>query len=115
MVLAGIIVTSMVNVLILPVTARSSLIKDAEKNTDLLGEMLIGVTRAFLSGRESDLRDDYYKNVTKEHQSSLDAMHKDLGEAKREYYLLGKERLYDAEEKLVSDPGFLPTSPANRS
>ena len=72
-----------------------------EKNTDLLGEMLISITRAFLSGREQDLTDDYYKNLTSEHQASLNALTKDLGEAKREHLVLGNERILDAEEQLV--------------
>ena len=101
MVFMGIIITTAINVLVLPVTARSSLIKDAEKCTDLLGEMLVNITLAFLSGRERDLQDKYYKGITTEHQSTLNALSKDLGEAKREYYLLGRERLHDAEERLV--------------
>ncbi|KAK5115202.1 hypothetical protein LTR85_009960 [Meristemomyces frigidus] len=101
MVIMGVIATTAVNVLVLPTTARESLVKDLEKNTDLLGEMLISITRAFLSGREVDLTDAYYKKLTKEHQMSLTAMCKDLGEAKREHLVLGNERLYAAEEKLV--------------
>lgn len=100
MVIVGVIATTAVNVLILPTTARESLVKDLEKNTDLLGEMLISITRAFLSGREIDLTDEYYQTLTKEHQNSLNAMSKDLGEAKREHLVLGNERLYAAEEKL---------------
>ncbi|KAK4545151.1 hypothetical protein LTR36_003702 [Oleoguttula mirabilis] len=101
MVVMGVIATTAVNVLVLPTTARESLIKDLEQNTDLLGEMLISITRAFLSGREVDLTDAYYKKLTNDHQSSLASMCKDLGEAKREHLFLGNERLYAAEEKLV--------------
>ncbi|RMY48320.1 hypothetical protein D0863_15420 [Hortaea werneckii] len=77
------------------------LVKDLEKNTDLLGEMLISITRAFLSGSERDLTDEYYTTLSGEHQSSLNAMSKDLGEAKREHLVLGNERIYAAEEQLV--------------
>lgn len=101
MVIMGVIATTAVNVLILPVTARSSLVKDLEKNTDLLGEMLISITRAFLSGRESDMTDEYYKKLASEHQASLTSMSKNLGEAKREHLVLGNERLFAAEERLV--------------
>ncbi|RMY67499.1 hypothetical protein D0864_11564 [Hortaea werneckii] len=101
MVIMGILATTAVNFLILPVTARESLVKDLEKNTDLLGEMLISITRAFLSGSERDLTDEYYTTLSGEHQSSLNAMSKDLGEAKREHLVLGNERIYAAEEQLV--------------
>ncbi|KAI6861157.1 hypothetical protein KC323_g5963 [Hortaea werneckii] len=101
MVIMGILATTAVNFLILPVTARESLVKDLEKNTDLLGEMLISITRAFLSGSERDLTDECYTTLSGEHQSSLNAMSKDLGEAKREHLVLGNERIYAAEEQLV--------------
>ncbi|KAI7266180.1 hypothetical protein KC345_g8252 [Hortaea werneckii] len=101
MVIMGILATTAVNFLVLPVTARESLVKDLEKNTDLLGEMLISITRAFLSGSERDLTDEYYTTLSGEHQSSLNAMSKDLGEAKREHLVLGNERIYAAEEQLV--------------
>ncbi|KAF2766526.1 hypothetical protein EJ03DRAFT_330027 [Teratosphaeria nubilosa] len=101
MVCMGAIATTAVNVLVLPITARASLVKDMERNTDLLGEMLISITRAFLSGRERDLQDESYKKLTKDHQSSLDSMHKNVREAKRELLVLGKERWYDAEARMV--------------
>ncbi|KAI7156516.1 hypothetical protein KC349_g6222 [Hortaea werneckii] len=101
MVIMGVLATTAVNFLVLPVTARESLVKDLEKNTDLLGEMLISITRAFLSGSERDLTDEYYTTLSGEHQSSLNAMSKDLGEAKREHLVLGNERIYAAEEQLV--------------
>lgn len=63
--------------------------------------MLISITSAFLSGREVDLTDDYYKKLNEEHQASLSAMSKDLGEAKREHLVLGNEGIFAAEEQLV--------------
>ena len=101
MVLMGIIVATAVNSLILPVTARQQLKNDVEKNTDLLGELLISITRAFLSGREDDLQDEYFANLQKEHQQSLQKMTKDLGEAKNEHLVLGSERLYEVANRLV--------------
>ena len=101
MVIVGIALTTAVNVILLPSLARKRLSKDVEKNTDLLGEMLISIARAFLHGREMDLQDDYYKQLSSEHQDSLKAMHKNLGEAKREHLLLGSESVYLAEARLV--------------
>lgn len=101
MVLMGIIVTTAVNLLVLPVTARSGLSRDLEKTTDLLGEMLISITRAFISGRKHDLENDSYNGLAQEHQASLKSMTKNLGEAKREYLMIGKEHQYDVVARLV--------------
>ncbi|KAK3724442.1 hypothetical protein LTR37_001066 [Vermiconidia calcicola] len=101
MVLMGIIVSTTVNTLILPVTARKQLKGDLEKNTDLLGELLICVTRAFLSGREEDLEDQYFKDLAKEHQQSLQTMSKDLIETQKELLVLGGENLYEVSTRLV--------------
>jgi hypothetical protein len=101
MVCMGIIATTAVNMLVLPVTARGQLVKGMEKNTDLLGEMLISITRAFLSGRESDLQDEYYKKITTDHAASLSSMSKNLGEAKKELLVLGKEDQWDREARIV--------------
>nr|POE51130.1 uncharacterized protein c26f1.08c [Quercus suber] len=101
MVLMGIVVTTMVNLVVLPVTARGGLTKDFETTTDLLGELLISITRAFLSGRKYDLEDDYFKKLAKEHRSSLASMTKNLAEAKREYFMIGKEQQYALIEKVA--------------
>lgn len=101
MLLMGIVVTTAVNVLVLPVTARTQLKMDMETNTDLLGELLISITRAFLSGREEDLQDEYFEDLQKEHQQALQKMNQDLGEAKNEYFFLGHEKLYDVSHRLV--------------
>ena len=101
MLLLGIIVATAVNTLVLPVTARRQLTKDLEKNTDLLGEVLITITRAFLSGREDLLQDDYFTDLQKEHQQSLQKMTKDLAETQKELFVLGSEKLYGVATRLV--------------
>ncbi|KAK5114445.1 hypothetical protein LTR62_002380 [Meristemomyces frigidus] len=101
MVVMGVLIVTAVNIVVLPTTARGSLVKDMEKNTDLLAEVLVSITRAFLSGRRSDLEDDYYKSLNDDYQASAGSMSKNLGEAKRELCLLGRERQFDLEAKLV--------------
>lgn len=101
MTIMGIAIAAVVNILVLPTWARRKLSQEMEKNTDLLGEMLISITRAFLHGREKDLEDDYYKTLAKEHQESLNAMKKNLIEAKREHYMVGNKRVYAVEAKIV--------------
>ena len=83
MVLMGILNATVVCVFILPVSARTQLRKDAETNTDLLGEFWISTTRAFLSGREDDLQDKYFNDLWKEERQSLQEMTKDLDEVRK--------------------------------
>lgn len=101
MLLMGILVTTAVNSLVLPVTARRLLARDLEKNTDLLGELLVCITRAFLSGREDLLQDHFFTDLQKEHQQSLQKMAKDLGETQKELLVVGSEKLYEVAARLV--------------
>lgn len=101
MVIMGIIGTSLVNILILPISARTELCRELTKNTDLLGDLLVNVTRAFLSGQESELEDPTYQELNKAHQASLDSLKKNLSEARFEHYLRGTERQHHIETKLV--------------
>lgn len=55
MVMMGIFVTTLVNLVVLPVRARRKLHKDLVKDTELLGELLVNTTRAFLVGEEDIL------------------------------------------------------------
>jgi hypothetical protein len=55
MVMMGIFVTTLVNLVVLPVRARRRLHKDLVKDTELLGELLVSTTRAFLVGEEDIL------------------------------------------------------------
>ena len=55
MVIMGIFITTLVNLVVLPVKARRRLHKDLVKDTELLGELLVNTTRAFLVGEEGIL------------------------------------------------------------
>lgn len=101
MIILGMVIASLVNFIILPTLARKKLSKEIERNTDLLAEKLISITRAFLHGREADLEDDYYTKLNKDHASSLEAVKRNLIEAKREHYVLGDEKIYRVEKRLV--------------
>jgi len=57
MVMMGIFVTTLVNLVVLPVKARRRLHKDLVKDTELLGELLVNTTRAFLVGEEDILKE----------------------------------------------------------
>jgi len=99
MVAMGIVATTLVNLVVLPLKARRRLHKDFVKSTDLLGELLINTTRAFLVGEEEILTQG--KQIAKDHESTLTSMSKHLIEAQREHYFLGSERQYHIEAKLA--------------
>lgn len=56
MVIMGIFVTTLVNVVVLPIRARRRLHKDLVTSTGLLSELLVNITRAFLVGEEDILQ-----------------------------------------------------------
>ena len=64
MVIMGISATTLVNFVVLPVKARRRLHKDLVKDTELLGEMLVNTTRAFLVGEEDILEEGVSKRKT---------------------------------------------------
>ncbi|WPH00318.1 Hypothetical protein R9X50_00314300 [Acrodontium crateriforme] len=101
MVMMGVAIVTAVNILVFPTTARGQLNDDLEKNTDLLGEMLISITRAFLAGQEDLMQEDYHK-LSQELQKSTNSMQKNVTEAQREYYVLGQEKLYSIQARLVT-------------
>lgn len=127
MVIMGIFITTVVNMVVLPVKARRRLHKDLVKSTGLLSELLVNITRAFLVGEEDILSEGELaskpgsyvhipetnipfssgKTIAKDHQSTLGSMQKNLIEAQREHYLMGSERQYHIEAKLVRCLGRL--------
>jgi len=101
MVILGIAATTFVNLAVNPVRARKELMVDLTKATDLLGDMLIAITRGFLSGLEREMSLDSFQKTVKDHQACMSKMKKDLGEGKWEHYVLGAEKIYDVEARLV--------------
>lgn len=97
----GVVGTSLVNLLILPTSARTAFSDEIGKNTDLLSDVLVEITRAFLSGEEKDLERPEFKKLNADYQKSLTTMANHLSEAKREHYLLGTEKRYWTESNLV--------------
>lgn len=101
MVILGMAATTAVNLLVKPRFARTELTRDMIKVTDLFGDKLIAITRAFLSGTEDELKSGAYKRINKDFATSSAAMSKNLKEARWEHYALGTERRYAIEAKLV--------------
>ncbi|KAG9689293.1 hypothetical protein KCU95_g9732, partial [Aureobasidium melanogenum] len=101
MVLLGMAATTAVNLLIKPRYAKRELRRDFVKMTDSLGDKLIAITRAFLTGSETEMQGPAYKRVDKDCKANETSMKKNLTEAKYEHYMLGREKEYRIEVKLV--------------
>ena len=102
MVIMGIIATTVVSLIIKPIRAREELRKGMIKTTDSLGEMLIVITKAFLTGSDYELEHPILREASDKHRSLLNALPDQLRQAKYEHYVLGTEREFKVEAKLVN-------------
>ncbi|KAK8183256.1 Fusaric acid resistance protein-like-domain-containing protein [Phyllosticta capitalensis] len=101
MVIMGIIASFCVNLIIRPYSARKLLRDNLRKGTDSLGDMLTMITRSFLSGSEEELKHPEYQDASKTYKTVFNSMKKNLGEAKNEHFILGTEKEYRIEARLV--------------
>ncbi|KAJ9624023.1 hypothetical protein H2203_005470 [Taxawa tesnikishii (nom. ined.)] len=101
MIIMGMVATTFVNLVVKPVSARKELSQDLTKTTDYLGDLLVAITRAFLSGVETEMQNSFFKKVARDHQASLASLKKNLSEARWEHYFLGTEAEHQIEAKLV--------------
>lgn len=102
MLITAIIISTVVNLLAMPVFARVQLRGNFEKTTDGLGHMLVAVAISFLSGSEADLN---HPNVVAEAEKLKDCLgelEEHLDEAGYEHYVMGTEKQFFVERKLVS-------------
>ncbi|KAJ9649075.1 hypothetical protein H2199_000988 [Coniosporium tulheliwenetii] len=100
MVIMGVIATAAVSLAIKPVSARKELREDLRKATDSLSDMMSMITTSFLSG-EDELNDPSFVAASTRYKSSFNSLTKNLKEAKNEHYLLGTEKEYEIEARLV--------------
>jgi Fusaric acid resistance protein-like len=101
MLIMGVVATMAVSFLIFPISARSKLRKDMVDVTDSLADMLAVITSSFLSGIEEELGEVRFLDATEQHKKSYSTLGKNLKESKYENYVLGTERRYSIEAKLV--------------
>ncbi|KAK0660200.1 hypothetical protein DIS24_g3472 [Lasiodiplodia hormozganensis] len=101
MVVMGITATTAVSLLIKPVSARNNLRNDMRKATDVLSDMLANITRSFLLGAEEEMKQPEYVEASSKFKSTFSSMTKNLGEAKKEHYVLGTEKEYHIETRMV--------------
>ncbi|CAI6085782.1 unnamed protein product [Clonostachys chloroleuca] len=99
--LMGIASTTMVNLFIWRVSARTLLRNTMDKGSTSLGDMLAMITRGFMTGTEDDPALAEYSASSSAYRTNYPQMMKNLREAKFEHYLLGHETIYVAERALV--------------
>ena len=102
MILMGVAATTAVSFLISPVSARKSLRSDLIQVADLLSDQLTLITKAFLSGSEMALQSQSYLNTLEKFKKTILSMKKNLREAKFEHFVLGTEREYYLEARIVN-------------
>ncbi|CAD6444534.1 6400fd72-2887-4d17-b4c0-db2a38c545ae [Sclerotinia trifoliorum] len=101
MVIMGMVSTSIVSLLVWPISARTELRESMIKTTDSFGGMLTMITRGFLSGAETDLSSTTFERAQKQYKSVATQLTNNLKEAKLEHYVLGTENQYAIEARLV--------------
>ena len=101
MVLMGVAFSTATSLLLFPVSARKDLRSDMTRATDLFGDALSVITRAFLTGSDEELKSEAYASAFANYKKVSSSMTKNLKEAKREHYVLGCERQHHLEAKMV--------------
>ncbi len=102
MILMGCLASTTVCFLINPISARRELRINMIQVTDSFADMLAMITRSFLSGSEEELQQMPSIKASDRYRSVLASLAKNLKEAKYEHYVMGTEREYEVEARLVN-------------
>ncbi|ORY57281.1 Fusaric acid resistance protein-like-domain-containing protein [Pseudomassariella vexata] len=94
-------ITTIVNLLLWPVSARIALRNTMRKASVSLGDMLSTVARGFLSGAEDNLGCGGFAKSAAAYNVIMTTMNKNLRESKYEYYFVGREEVYKNDKALV--------------
>lgn len=101
MVLVGCFATTTVCFFVSPVSARRELKVNLIQVTDSFAEMLALITGSFLSGSQEELQRISSIRASDRYSSVLPSLVKNLREAKYEHRVMGTEREYEIEARLV--------------
>lgn len=101
MIVMGVIATMTISLLVFPVSGRLNLRRNIVTTTDCLADMLARIANSFLSGFEQELEEMSFQNITERHLQTYLTLGKNLKEAKYEHYVVGTERQYKIEARLV--------------
>ncbi len=102
MIIMGVVMTTVVSFGISPVSARRDLRENMSQVTDSFADMLTAITRGFLTGSEEELRKAQFLRASNQHHEVFISLTKNLKEAKFEHYVMGTEKQYHLEAKLVT-------------
>lgn len=102
MILMGVFATTAVSFIIWPVSARDELRGDLIQVTGSFGDLLPMITRGFLTGSEEELQQESFRVALDKYKKAFTLLTKNLKEAKYEHYVVGTEKEYQLEAKLVN-------------
>ena len=98
----GVFATTAVSFIIWPVSAREEFRRDLIQVTDSFGDLLAIITRGFLTGSEEELQQEGFRDASDKYKKVFTSLTKNLKESKYEHYILGTEKEYQLEAKLVN-------------
>ena len=102
MIVMGVFASTAVSFIIWPVSAREELRGDLIQVTDSFGDLLAIITRGFLTGSEEELQQEGFRDASAKYKKVFTSLTKNLKESKCEHYVLGTEKEYQLEAKLVN-------------
>lgn len=95
------IISTLINLLLWPVSARYELRKSMRTASISLGRMLSMISSGFLSGAEEEFTSKAFTDASATYTSTLALMNKNARESKYEYYFLGRERIYRQDKAVL--------------
>ncbi|OBT41719.1 hypothetical protein VE00_07797 [Pseudogymnoascus sp. WSF 3629] len=102
MLIMAMIITTIVNLVFWPVSARQDLRQSMIDTTFAISALLTTITTSFLQGSDDELKSGSFRAATKRYTSEFTTLSKNLREAKAEHYFLGTEDQYRVERKIVN-------------
>ncbi|KAI1327318.1 ribosomal protein L19 [Xylariaceae sp. FL0255] len=88
------IISTVVNLVLWPVSARHGLRKSMRTASISLGRMLSLIASGFLTGAEEDFSSKPFMDASATYTTTLTQMNKNARESKYEYYFFGQEQIY---------------------
>lgn len=101
MLMMATIISTVVNILFWPVSARHALRKSMRTSSTTLGDMLTMISHGFLSGNEAEFTSKRFTKASSAYTSGLTQLNKNARESKYEYYLIGMEQVYKHDKAVV--------------
>jgi hypothetical protein len=97
----GIFISTVVNLVVFPVSAAREMREGLTKTTTAFADLLAKITGSFLSGLEEDFDHPIVNEALEHFNSVFHTLPAHLAEARYEHFLLGTEREWRAESRLI--------------